>query len=94
MAGATQSWSPGKAGARLQAISQSEDARAFDQTVSVAAHLTGAGDSKDAMNLGLLFLDQARTESIVVLLDGFERLHVNRLPGRAGAVDYAADAAF
>ena len=55
----------------------------------VAAHLARERD-KDAMNLGLLFFDQA--DQLVVLLDGFERLDVDRLPRRTGAVDHARDA--
>ena len=43
------------------------------------------------MNLGLLFFDQA--DQFVVLLDGFERLDVNRLARGAGAVNHAGDAA-
>ena len=79
----------GKAGAGLQAIDQRQHARAFDQAMSVAAHLAGERD-KDAVNLGLLFFDQAH--QFVVLLDGFQRLDVNRLPRGAGAVNHAADA--
>ena len=43
------------------------------------------------MNLGLLFFQQAH--QLVVLLDGFQRLDVDRLPGGTDAVDYARDAA-
>ena len=45
---------------------------------------------KYAMNLGLLFFDEA--DQFVVLLDGFERLDENGLARGAGAVDNAGDA--
>ena len=66
----------GEAGAGLQAVNQREDARAFNQAMRIAADLAGERD-KDAMNLGLLFFNQA--DQLVVLLDGFERLDVDRL---------------
>ena len=80
----------GKAGAGLEAIDQRQDARAFDQSMSVAAHLAGERH-EDAVNLGLLFFDEA--DQFVVLLDGFQRLHVDRLTRGADAVDHAADCA-
>ena len=80
----------GKAGAGLEAVNQRQDARAFDETVGAAAHLAGEGD-KDAVNLGLLFFDEAH--QLVVLLDGFQGLDVDGLPRGAGAVDDARDAA-
>ena len=46
----------GKAGAGLQAIDQRQNARAFDQSLSIAAHLAGERH-EDAVNLGLLFFD-------------------------------------
>ncbi len=55
----------------------------------IAAHLAGERH-EDAVNFGLLFFDEAH--QLVVLLDGFKRLDVDRLSGRAGAVDDAADA--
>jgi len=45
---------------------------------------------KDAMNLGLLFFDEA--DQLVVLLDGFKRLDVDCLARRTGAVNHARDA--
>ena len=80
----------GKAGAGLQAVNQSKHSSAVHQPMGIAAHLPGEGD-KDAMNLSLLVFQQAH--QFVVLLDGFERLHVDRLPRRAGAVNYAANTA-
>ena len=80
----------GKAGAGLEAIDERKNARAFDESLSIAAHLAGERH-KDAVNLGLLFFDEA--DQLVVLLDGFKRLDVDRLTRRAGAVDHAADAA-
>src|ERR1700732_2949870 len=50
----------------------------------MGADEAGEGD-EDAVDLGLFFFEQA--DEFVVLLDGFERLDVDRLPGRAGAVD-------
>jgi hypothetical protein len=79
----------GEAGAGLQAVDQREHARASTRP-RIAADLARERD-KDAMNLGLLFFDEA--DQLVVLLDGFERLDVDRLAGRAGAVDDAGDAA-
>ena len=67
----------GEAGAGLQAIDERENARAFDERHGVAADLAGEGH-EDAVNLGLLLFDEAH--QFVVLLDGFERLDVNRLP--------------
>ncbi len=43
------------------------------------------------MDLGLFFFEEA--DEFVVLLDGFERLDVDGLAGRAGAVNHAGDAA-
>ena len=80
----------GEAGAGLQAVDEGENARAFDESGGVAADLAGEGD-EDAMDLGLLFFDEA--DEFVVLLDGFERLDVDGLAGGAGAVDDAGDAA-
>ena len=79
----------GKASAGLEAIDQRQHARALPQAMGIAAHLASESD-KDAMDLGLLFLDEA--DQFVVLFDGLERLDVNRLPRGAGAVDHAADA--
>ena len=77
----------GKAGAGLQAVDQREHARAFDEGMRIAADLAGERD-EDAMDLGLLFFDEA--DEFVVLLDGFEGLDVDGLAGRTGAVDDAA----
>ena len=78
-----------KARPRQQAVDQRQHARAFNQTVRVAAHLPRERD-KDAMNLRLLLFDEPH--QLVVLLDGFERLHIDRLPRRARAVNHAGDA--
>ena len=79
-----------KTGAGLQAIDEREDPRAFNESGGVAADLAGERN-KDAMNLSLLFFDQAH--QLVVLLDGFERLDVDRLSRGADAMDDAGDAA-
>ena len=79
----------GKAGAGLKCIDQCQNARAFDYLVSVAADLAGERNEY-AMNLSLLFFNEAH--EFVVLLDGFERLNIDCLPGGTGAVDDAADA--
>ena len=79
----------GKTGAGQQAVNQCQDARTLNKRSGVATHLAGERD-KDAMNLGLLFFDEA--DQLVVLLDGFERLDVDRLAGGTGAVDDAGDA--
>ena len=47
---------------------------------------------QDAMDLGLLFIQQA--DQFVVLLDGFERLDKDGLSAGTGAVNYALHAAF
>ncbi len=80
----------GEAGAGQQAVDESEDAGAFDESSGIAADLAGERD-EDAVDLGLLFFEQA--DQLVVLLDGFERLDVDGLAGGAGAVDDAGDAA-
>ena len=80
----------GETGAGLQAVDQGEDAGAFDKAYGVSADLARESD-EDAMDFGLLFLDEA--DQLVVLLDGFEGFDVHCLAGGAGAVDYAADAA-
>ena len=78
-----------EAGASLQAVDQGEHARAFHQRLGVAAHLAGEGD-KDAVNLALLLFQQS--DQFVVLLDGFQRLHINSEARRACPVHYARDA--
>src|ERR1700722_2789760 len=55
----------------------------------MVANLRGERD-KYAVNLFVFFFDEAH--QLVVLLDGFERLHIHRLPGRTGAVHHAGDA--
>ncbi len=45
---------------------------------------------EDAPGLGLFFFDQPH--QLVVLLDGLERLQVNRLAARTGAMHHAGNA--
>ena len=80
-----------EAGAGLQTVNECENAGASDETDGIAADLTSERD-KDAMDFSLLLFDEAN--EFVVLLDGFEGLDVDRLPGRAGTVDDTGDAAF
>jgi hypothetical protein len=67
----------GEPGTGLQAVDKRKDACAFNQTDSINADLAGERN-KDAMDLRLLFLNQAY--KFVVLLNGFEGLDVYRLP--------------
>ncbi len=66
----------GEASARQQAVDKSEYACAFDKARRIATHLPREGN-KDAVNLRLLVFKQPH--QLVVLLDGFERLDVDRL---------------
>ena len=77
-----------EAGASLQTIDQSEHTGAFHQVLRIASNLARERD-KDAMNLRLFLFNQA--DQLVVLLDSFKRLNIDRLSRRTGAVDDSAD---
>src|SRR5579862_648130 len=79
-----------KAGASQQAIHEREHAGALDQSIGKGTHLVRERD-KDPVNLGLLLFEQP--DELVVLLDGFERLHVDRLTRGTRAVHHARNAA-
>src|SRR6267154_6800926 len=76
----------GKACARKVGFDFGENAGAEVDCRGVFAQCTSHGD-EDAMNLGLLFIEQA--DKLVVLLDGFERFDKYGLSGRRRAVNDA-----
>src|SRR6185312_8953258 len=79
-----------KASAGQQTVNQRKHASPGDEALRVRPHLAREGD-EDAMDFRLFLFDEAH--QLVVLLDGFKRLDVNRLSRRTGAVNHAGDAA-
>jgi len=67
-----------------------EDGCAGSDSIGMFAERAGEGD-EDAADLALLFVEEAL--QFIVLLDGFERFHKNRLAGGGRSVDDAGDAA-
>jgi hypothetical protein len=80
----------GEAGAGHVGLDLGEDAGAEVDCGGLLAERAGHGD-EDAVDLGLLLVEQA--DELVVLLDGFEGLDEDGLPGRGRPVDNAGDAA-
>ena len=71
----------GKSPSCLQPIDLGQGGRTLGDGVGLEAYLPGHGQ-EDAHGLGLFFFDQPH--QLVVLLDGLERLQVDRLPARTG----------
>ena len=74
---------------RLQRIHFRQDRGARRECLRLARDLA-RHLHEDAMDLGLLLIEQA--DQLVVLLDGLERLNVDRLAAAAGAVHHAGNA--
>ena len=74
---------------RLQPIQLRQDRRSLCDGVGLHSDLARHGQ-EDAPGLGLLFFDQPH--QLVILLDGLERLQVDRLPTRRRAMHHPGNA--
>ena len=75
----------GKTSPSLQTIELGQNRRALCDGMGLHPNLPRHGQ-KNAPGLGLLFFDQPH--QLIVLLDGLERLQVNRLPAGGGAMHH------
>ncbi len=78
-----------KATPRLEPVDLSQGGRALSDCVGLLSDLL-RHRQEDASGLGLFFFDQPH--QLVVLLDGLERLEVNRLAAGGGAMYHAGNA--
>ncbi len=79
----------GKASPSLQAIQLGQNRRALCDGMGLHPNLPRHGQ-KNAPGLGLFFFDQPH--QFVILLDGLERLQVDRLPARRSAMHHSGNA--